>query len=263
MSKFTPDSYAATHVPGNQTLQKRIQGALLAALLLLCAGCGRPPADSTGAPEHVPPPGGSSISGAGSPANASVTSELGLPAAVAKILSGARRTGSLVEHCRCTGSAIEEIHTVPAGIAQQPMPQAFNAIAQRYPQIKWREYAQERVRVVDTSARTGLLNVRIKKFLVIEDRPPHASLPALWGTEEVRRYVQKHRIRLARTTQQESKIIKTAPVVIQMKNATVAEILDRIVDSYRPGGTTNVRYHAWAYRECRSQSGTMVDIAIF
>lgn len=156
-----------------------------------------------------------------------------------------------------------QIHSVPAEVSQQPMDQAFNAISQRYPQIKWREYGQERVRVVDSSAQASLLKVRIKEFLVIEDRPPHASLPALWGTVEVRTYMQKHRIRLARATQQESKIIKTAPVVIQMKNATVAEILDRIVDSYRPGGTTNVRYHAWAYRECRSQSGTMVDVAMF
>jgi len=257
-----PDGYPATHVPGQHNLPRRIQPVLLA-ILLVCAGCRRPPAESGASPEYVPPPAGKSAAPAAAPANATAISDLDLPAAVAQILTSAHRRGSIVERCQCRGSAMVEIHSDPAGIAQQPMEQAFNVIAQRYSQIKWREYGQERVRVVDSSAQAGLLKVRIREFLVIEDRPPHASLPALWGTAEVRKYMQKHRIRLGRPAQQESKIVKTAPVVIRMKNATVAEILDRIVDSYRPGGTTNVRYHAWAYRECRSQSGPMIDVAIF
>lgn len=256
-------NYPATHVPVNRTLQKRIQPAFLA-VLLICAGCRRPPAEGSASPDYVPPPNGSAAaSSATSAENVVATGDLGLATAVAQILTTARRSGSIVERCRCSGSNIVEMHSVPAGVAQQPMDQAFSAIAQRYPQIKWHEYGQERVRVADNSAQAGLLKVRIKEFLVIEDRPPHASLPALWGTEEVRTYMQKHRIRFARSSQQESKIIKTAPTVIQLKNATVAEILDRIVDSYRPGVTTNVRYHAWAYRECRSQRGSMIDVTIF
>lgn len=149
-----------------------------------------------------------------------------------------------------------EVHFVSPELARQPMEQAFRQIAEHYPQIRW-DSGGERVRVVDRSAIAGLLKVRVRHFLVVEDRPPQAALPALWQTPEVQSYMRKHAIRFARRRALAARVARTSPRVIQGNNATVAEILDRMVEGYRPV------YSAWAYRECRSKAGTMIEIALY
>ena len=136
------------------------------------------------------------------------------------------------------------------------MAQAFRQITERYPQIHWSS-GGERVRVVDRSAVAGLLKVRVRHFLVVEDRPPRAALPALWQTPEVQSYMRKHRIRFARWRGPAARMARTSPRVVQGNNATVQEILDRMVEGYRP------LYSAWAYRECRSKAGTMIEVAVY
>lgn len=227
---------------------------MLLAAVVLAAGCRRPPVGSDGAvPENVPAPGaGSSSSGVAAGAR-----DLALSAAVAKILKAEQRTGSIVERCLCaSGARMAEVHFVSPDIARQPMAQALRQIAQRYSQIGWSD-GGERVRVVDKSAVAGLLKVRVRQFLVVEDRPPQASLPALWHTPEVQSYIRRHRIRFARWRTPASAMATTSPRVVQANNATVAEILDRMVQGYRP------LYSAWAYRECRSPAGTMIEIALY
>jgi hypothetical protein len=233
--------------------------ALLAAAMLFADGCGKPPADSGAVPENVPPPGGSIL-----PAARTTTStELPLRAAVAKILEAAQRTGSIVERCQCeAGARMEEVHFLPADLAQQPMEKAMQQIEQRYPQIRWSGAPHERVRVLDKSANSGLLKVTIKEFLVIEDRPPQASLPALWQTPEVQNYMRKHRMRVAASTWPAAKVARTSPTIIQTKGATVEQILDRMVEGYK-SADGHALYRAWSYRECRRKSGTLIEIGIF
>ena len=247
-------SYSATHVPTTR-LQSVACCALLAVML---GGCRKPPAETNSAqPENVPPPGSSPVPAAAAP------DQLPLPAAIAKILNAAQRTGSVVERCPCVaGPRMQEVHLVPAEVAQQPLDKAMQEIEQRYPQIHWSGAAQERVRVADASINPGLLKLRIKEFLVIEDRPPQASLPALFGTPEVASYMRKQRMRVAQSTRPTAKVARTSPTIIQTKNATVEQILDRMVEGYRSGSGRPL-YRAWSYRECRRKSGTLIEIGIF
>ncbi|MGE5322282.1 MAG: hypothetical protein ACM3SW_05450 [Actinomycetota bacterium] len=232
--------------------RQRIYVVLLAAVML-AAGCRRPPADNNGAlPENVPAPDAGSSSSA-----VAESSDLVLSAAVAQILKADRRTGSVVERCLCaSGARMAEVHFVSPDVVRQPMAQAFRQIAQRYPQIHWNS-GGERVRVVDRSAAAGLLRVRVRHFLVVEDRPPQAALPALWQTPEVQSYLRRHRIRFARWRGPAARMGRTSPRVVQGNNVTVEEILDRMVEGYRP------LYSAWAYRECHSKTGTMIQISLY
>lgn len=251
MGKGRESGYSAAHVPKQNFFAGKIHAGLLA-VIVLAAGCRRPPADSNAVPENVPAAEGSS-----SPGVAAGTRDLVLSAAVAQILKSEQRTGSIVEHCLCaTGARLAEVHFVSAEVARQPMAQAFRQIAERYPQIYWSS-GGERVRVVDRSAVAGLLKVRVRHFLVVEDRPPQVSLPALWQTPEVQSYMRKHGIRFARWRGPAARVTRTSPRVVQANNATVEEILDRMVAGYRP------LYSAWAYRECRSKAGTMIEIAVY
>jgi len=230
---------------------------MLATVML--GGCRKPPAENSDAmPENVTPPGGSLL-----PAATDASGQLPLRAAVAKILEAAQRTGSIVEHCPCsTGARMLEVYLVPADVAQQPMEKAMREIEQRYPQIRWSGSAQERVRVADASIAPGLLKLRIREFLVIEDRPPQASLPALFATPEVASYMRKHRIRVAQSRPFTAKLSRTSPTIIQTKNATVEQILDRMVEGYKSAGGHPL-YRAWSYRECRRNGKTLIEIGIF
>jgi hypothetical protein len=225
----------------------------------MLGGCRKPPAENSGAvPENVPPPGGSLL-----PAAKDASGQLPLRTAVAKILEAAQRTGSIVEHCHCSaGARMEEAYLVPAELAQQPMEKAMQGIEQRYPQVRWSGPGRERVRVADASINPGLLKVRIREFLVIEDRPPQASMPALFRTPEVASYMRKHGIRVAQSRRSTAKLSRTSPTIIQTKNATVEQILDRMVEGYRSAKGRPL-YRAWSYRECRRNGGTLVEIGIF
>lgn len=247
-------------VPTQKLLLSRLPVVLMAAMALL-SGCRRPPAESNGAlPENVPPANTSSTAAASSEA---ASDNLALPAAVAQILNAAQRTGSVVERCQCdAGGRLVEAHMVSRDMAQKPMAEALKSIADQYPQIRWQEHGDGRVRVVDQQSRAGLLKVRVNEFLVIEDRPPQASLPALWRTPEVQAYMRKHHMRVARSGHAAGKVVRTSPTVIQTKNATVEQILDRMVDGYRTSSGRPL-YRAWAYRECQSKAGTMIEIGIY
>jgi hypothetical protein len=155
-----------------------------------------------------------------------------------------------------------EAHIVSGDAAQKPMEEAFKSITERYPEMHWQEYGDGRVRVADKQIRAGLLKVRVRQFLVIEDRPPQASLPALLQTAEVQAYMRKHHMRVARPSHAAGKVIKTSPTVIQTKNATVEQILDRMVDGYHSSGGRPL-YRAWGYRECQRKGGILIEIEMY
>ena len=234
---------------------------LLTVAIVCFSGCRRPSVvNGDATPEYVPAvPQSAAQQG---PEEVNTEAKLGLAAAVARILDNAHRTGSIVEHCSCVGRGrISEAHAVEASFKFEPMEQAFAEIAHRFPEISWKETQHKLIRVSDTKTRPGLLNVHIKEFLVIEDRPPQAALPALWRKAEVSAYMHRHNIHLAHGTSGSATVRKTAPTVIQLKNATVAEILDRIVAGYRSENNGSP-YHLWVYRECRSGAETFVEIRV-
>ncbi len=259
--KLRADGYPATHVPTHKLAVKKLLLLFLSAILVV-AGCHRPPATDSGMPENVPAP-----AAAGDRTKADSASEastdLPLSAAVARILKAAERSGSVVEGCQCgPRGRMLEMHTVPRAVTEQAMEAALNGIRERHPQIRWSYAGRGLVRVADSSRKAGLLKVRVREFLVIEDRPPQASLPALWRTPEVAGYMRKHSVRMAYAPQASSKVTRTAPTVIQTKNASVAEILDRMAASYRTSGGRPL-YHGWVYRECRSGAETTAEVAMF
>ncbi len=248
-------------MPTHKLAVKKLLPFFLAAILFI-AGCRKPPATDSGTPQNVPAP-----ATAGERAKPELPSQasddLPLSVAVARILETAQRGGSVVEGCQCgPRGRMLEMHTVPRSLTGQEMEAALNGIRQRHPQIKWNYAGRGLVRVADSSRKAGLLKVRVKEFLVIEDRPPQAALPALWRTPEVAAYMRSHNVRMAYLPQASGKITKTAPTVIQTKNASVAEILDRMVESYRTGNGRQL-YHGWVYRECRSGAESIAQISIF
>lgn len=234
----------------------------MVAAMMLLSGCRRPPAESSGAmPENVPAPANATSAAATN--SKPVSDNLPLPAAVAQILNAAQRTGSIIERCQCgAGSRLVEAHLVSRDDAQKPMEEAFKSITERYPEMHWQEYSEGRVRVADKHSRAGLLKVRVRQFLVIEDRPPQASLPALLQTAEVQAYMRKHHMQVARPSHAAGKVIKTSPMIIQTRNATVEQILDRMVDGYHTSGGRPL-YRAWAYRECQSKAGTLMEVGMY
>lgn len=155
-----------------------------------------------------------------------------------------------------------QVYTFHAPVTLEPMAAALTEISKRYPDIQWREAGEGHVRVVDNSARAGLLKVRIKEFLVVEDRPPRAALDALWKTNEVAAYMARRHVQFARQSQGSTVAgARQKPAVIHMKNATVQEIMDRILDSYHPPASAGW-HKVWVYRECQRATGTLVEVRV-
>jgi hypothetical protein len=243
------------------------------AMTLLLVGCSRPP--QTAAPDAskaAPPSAGK----AQAPAKASMTAspqaaavptpevtEWNLASTVVSILDKAHHTGSVVERCQCgPHSRLVQIYTFHAPVTLEPMPAALTEISKRYPDIQWREAGEGHVRVVDNSARAGLLKVRVKEFLVVEDRPPKAALAALWKTDEVAAFMAKRHVQFARQSAGSAPPeAKHKTTVIHLKNATVQEIMDRILDSY-PTSAGSGLHKVWVYRECQRGAETLVEIRV-
>jgi hypothetical protein len=256
-------------------MNKRYLPASALAVVLLLSSCSRPPQDSApgdaknaASPAGAKSPNGqsgkSSPKAAASPASSPATdaTECSLATAVVSILEKAHHTGSIVERGQCGSRNIVQVYTFRTPVMLEPMPAALNEISKRYPDIQWREAGEGHVRITDHSARAGLLKVRVKEFLVIEDRPPQAALGALWKTEEVAAYMAKRHVRFARQLSSRSKAQrKQRPTVVHMKNATVQEIMDRIVDSYRAPAGSGL-HKVWVYRECQSGAETVVEVKV-
>jgi hypothetical protein len=250
---------------GTVPLRKVCSRQLLAVLVsaAFVAGCRRPSGTGEAKPQYVPAPTAvNKVSSTNVPQTAPSAS-LGLAASVAQILRAAERIGSVVEHCSCaSGERVAEVHLLQTRSMAQSMEKALAEISRRYPDVVWKQGTHQAIRVTDRKQPAGLLQVRVKEFLVIEDRPPTAALPALWGTAEVAAYMHKHKLRVARHGHDRATVRRTAPTVIQVKNATVADILDRMVSGYRSGDSTPL-YRLWAYRECRSGTETLIDVEMF
>ncbi|MBZ5531702.1 MAG: hypothetical protein LAO20_09745 [Acidobacteriia bacterium] len=256
-------------------LRNKYLPATVLLLALLLISCSRPPQDSaSGDAKQAPSPAGAKSPGGQSgksspkaaaspaPSPAADATEWSLTTAVVNILDKAHHTGSIVERGQCGSRNIVQVYSFRTPVTLEPMAAALNEISQRYPDLQWREAGEGRVRVTDGSARAGLLKVRVKEFLVIEDRPPQAALAALWKTEEVAAYMAKRHVRFARQTSSRSVAPrKQRPTVVHMKNATVQEIMDRIVDSYRAPAGSGL-HKVWVYRECQSGAETVVEVRV-
>jgi hypothetical protein len=188
--------------------------------------------------------------------------DLSLSTAVVRILSTAHRTGSVIERAQCgSRGSMVPTHLLQPPVTLEPLDQALQEITRRYPEITWKEAGHGHVNVRDSSVQGTLLQVRLREFFVIEDRPPQAALAALWQAEEVIGYMKLHHVRTARHAEMVGVAAKSEPRVIHMKNATVQQILDRIVDSYM-GENGNALHNVWMYRECHIGGETFAEIRV-
>ena len=60
---------------------------------------------------------------------------------------------------------------------------------------------------------------------MIEDREPDAAMAALWRTPEVTAILRRNHIHFSRRPVSAKKVI-SPPMIVEIKNATVADILD-------------------------------------
>ncbi len=230
---------------------------------LAVAGCKTPPHTAEGgqpSAASMPPPLSSPAPQATAPVTPAGEKTEKLSIAIREIYAAANVTGSMTERCRCTREHVLEMYSLPQGFAVEPLDQALKEVAQHYPGFRASRDRKGRIRMTDNTARGGLLRVRIKEFNVVEDHPPQAALAALWRVPEVEAYLRAHAIRPARGAQSVA-AQKTAPVVIQMKNVTVADILDRIVETHH-GEQAPGRFTLWIYRECHSGAETIIDFKL-
>ena len=230
----------------------------MALAVLYAGGCHRPPADDGHEALNVP----NAATPSPSPTPTPEEADLSLATAVVRILSSAHRTGSVVERAQCgaRGSMVPT-HLLQPPVKLEPMDEALQEITQRYPEITWKQAPRGHVNVRDSSIRGSLLQIRLKEFFVIEDRPPQAALAALWQADEVMQYMKQHHVRTARHAELLGVAKKSAPTVLHMKNATVQEILDRIVDSYM-GENGNSLHNVWMYRECSVGGETFAEVRV-
>jgi hypothetical protein len=229
----------------------------LCAAVFSVLACRRPPADDGREAIHVP----TAVLPAPTPIPTPEEADMSLSTAVVRILSSADRTGSLVERAQCGArGTLVPTHLLPPPVRLEPLDEALREISRRFPEIKWQDSGHGHINVKDTSVKSSLLQVRLKEFFVIEDRPPQAALAALWQAEEVAAFMKGHHVRTARHAEMLGVAHKSVPKVIHMKNATVQQILDRIVDTYMNDAGNG--HNVWIYRECRVGSETFAEVRV-
>ncbi|MGH9564719.1 MAG: hypothetical protein ACRD4I_01930, partial [Candidatus Angelobacter sp.] len=231
--------------------KKRVIGVIALALVTAC----NKPHPSAPAQNEAPPPFAGQA-----PAP---TGTVDLTAAVVRILETAHRSGSLIYRGDCGPErTIQERYSLRAPVKLEPMTDAFQEIAQRYPEFRVSDSRDSGVRLLDSSTGAGLLRVRIGEFTVVEDRGPEAALAVLWRMPEVIRYMANHGVRFARQRQVISPRRRRAVVVIHMKNATVEQVVERIVASYPAAQGVGGPHRVWEYRECHSGAEMLMEVKI-
>lgn len=232
--------------------KRRVIGVIALALVTAC----NKPRASAPAQNEVPPP----FAGQKSETTTGTTD---LSTAVVRILETAHRSGSLIYRGDCGPErTIQERYSLREPVKLEPMTEAFQEIARRYPELRVRDSRDSGIRLLDNSTSAGLLKVRISEFTVIEDRGPEAALAVLWRMPEVIRYMANHGVRFARQPQVISPRHRRAVVVIHMKNATVEQVVERIMTSYPAAQDAGGPHRVWEYRECHSGAEMLMEVKI-
>lgn len=235
----------------NLTFSKTyIVRACIALVLLLC-GCSKPAPDATKDALAAKPVAQSS------PSKPSVeVAETDAALAAVKILNTAHRNGSVILHGECGPSGISDSYPLHPPVTLEPMDTALQEISTKYQNIYWRESRESGVRVVDSNAKAALLKIRVREFRIVEDREPDAALAALWRAPEVAAFLRKNHVQMPRRMSTTKKVL-SPPMIIEMKNALVADILDHIAAGYRTAPPK-----VWVYRECmdKDKKENLVDV---
>ena len=230
----------------NLTFSKtHIACACLVLALLIC-GCSKPAQEAA---KDASPAKAVSQSSSGSPSKPGVeTAETDVASAAVKILNTAHRNGSVILLGACGPGGMSDPYALHPPVKMEPINEALQEISTKYQNIYWRESRESGVRVVDSGAKAKLLKVRVREFRIVEDREPDAALAALWRAPEVAAFLRQNHVHLPRKMNTTKKII-SPPMIIEMKNALVADILDHIAAGYRMDPPK-----VWGYSECMDKA---------
>jgi len=215
-------------------------------LAVLVSGCGKP----------TPQPA-KDVSPVKTATQSSPTPELvDMDASVAavRILNAAHRNGGVILQSECGPRGLTEQHPMKAPVTLEPMDKALQEITAKYQNIYWRESPASGVRLAESTVKAKLLRIKVREFRIVEDREPDGAMSALWRMPEVAAFLRRNHMRFARRVGTARKVI-SPPMIVEMKNATVADILDRIATGYRSDPPKG-----WIYQECSQKKKMLVDV---
>lgn len=219
--------------------------------LLVGIGCGKPASEPAKDASPAKPSSEKPVAQA-SPSASADDMEAG--AAMLRILNAAHRSGGIMLRGECGVLGVTESYRMKTPVTLEPLDKALQEVSATHQNIYWRESPASGVRVADSDIKATLLRLKLRQFRVIEDREPDTVMAALWRTPEVAAFLRKNHIHFSPRPATARKAI-SPPMIIEMKNATVADILDRIAAGYRQDPPK-----VWLYRECDDQKTTLVDV---
>lgn len=252
----------------NMTFNKLYALCAGAALALLICGCSKPIPDTAKDSSVKPTPQAAASPNSASPgapnSNSGVNSapaqaiQADVAAAGVQILNKAHRSGAVILHGECGPTGIGALYPLHTPVKLEPMDEALQAISTQYQGIYWRESRESGVRIIDSGAKAALLKVRVREFRIVEDREPDAALAALWRAPEVAAFFKRSHVQLLRHAMGSRKVV-SPPMILEMKNAIVADILDRIAAGYHTDPAK-----VWIYRECsdKDKKEILVDVQV-
>jgi hypothetical protein len=230
-----------------QTILKKHNAAPVYLLLaVFLSSCGKP----SPAPQKDASPAKPAAQASPTPSG----SDMEAGAALLRILNTAHRSGGIMLRGECGVLGVTESYRMKTPVTFEPLDKALQEVSGQYQNIYWRESPASGVRVADSSIQARLLRVKVREFRVIEDREPDAVMAALWRTPEVAAFLRKNHIHFLHRAITAKKAI-SPPMIVEIKNATVADILDRIASGYRQDPPK-----VWLYRECEDKKETLVDV---
>lgn len=174
--------------------------------------------------------------------------------AAVRILNAAHRNGGVILRGECGPRGITEQHPMKAPVTLEPLDKGLQEITAKYQNIYWRESPASGVRVAESTAQAKLLRIKVREFRIVEDREPDGAMAALWRMPEVAAFLRRNHVRFARRVGTARKVI-SPPMIVEIKNATVADILDRIAAGYRSDPPK-----IWVYQECSEKKEMLVDV---
>jgi hypothetical protein len=186
--------------------------------------------------------------------SASSAGDMEAGAAMLRILNAAHRGGGIMLRGECGVVGVTESYRMQTPVTFEPLDKALQEVSATHQNIYWRESPASGVRVADSDIKATLLRVKLREFRVIEDREPDAVMAALWRTPEVAAFLRRNHIHFSGRPATARKAI-SPPMIVEMRNATVADILDRIAAGYRQDPPK-----VWIYRECNDKKVTLVDV---
>jgi hypothetical protein len=219
--------------------------------LLVAIGCGKP---VPGPAKEASPAKASSDKSVAQASPTPSAGDMEAGAAMLRILNTAHRSGGIMLRGECGVLGVTESYRMQTPVIFEPLDKALQEVSAMHQNIYWRESPASGVRVADSDIKAKLLRLKLRQFRVIEDREPDAVMAALWRTPEVTGFLRRNHIHFSPRPATLRKAI-SPPMIVEMKNATVADILDRIASGYRQDPPK-----VWLYRECDDKNVTLVDV---